>query len=131
MSKSIDSNKQFMIGNGILAFGVFIIVCLFMYLGFRYEKKGGPQSFPGQYTICVTPALEGDSLHIYINDSLLTARKFTDTTLKFQIGRFAEESLLMVVDPATEAITPFNLSQEGSKVTIDKRNGKIYIEETF
>ena len=129
MSKSIDSNKQFMIGNGILAFGVFIIVCLFMYLGFRYEKKGGPQAFPGQYTICMTSALAGDSLLVYLNDSLLTARQFDGTELKFQIGRFAEESLLMVVDGETEAITPFNLSQKGSIVTIDKRAGKIFIEE--
>lgn len=31
-NKSINSNKQFMIGNGILAFGVFFIVCLFFVL---------------------------------------------------------------------------------------------------
>ena len=39
MSKSIESNKQFMVGNGLLAFGVFFIVCLFLYLGFRSQKK--------------------------------------------------------------------------------------------
>ena len=38
-NKSINSNKQFMIGNGILAFGVFFIVCLFLYLGFRNQSK--------------------------------------------------------------------------------------------
>ena len=41
MSKSIDSNKQFMIGNGLLAFGVFFIVFLFLYLGFRSQRKEG------------------------------------------------------------------------------------------
>ena len=129
MSKSIDSNKQFMIGNGILAFGVFVIVCLFMYLGFRYEKKSGPEAFSGLYTVQITGNLAGDSLLIFINDSLLTGRTFDNSELKFQIRRFAEESLLMVVDGLTESITPFNLSPKGSLVTIDKRNGQIYIEE--
>ena len=39
MSKSIESNKQFMVGNGLLAFGVFFIVCLFLYLGFVSVRK--------------------------------------------------------------------------------------------
>lgn len=130
MSKSIDSNKQFMIGNGLLAFGVFSIVCLFFYLGFRYQKKDGPQVFEGQYTVQVAGQFAGDSLSIYINDSLLVNRRFDDTELKFQVQRFADESMLMVVDNRTEDITPFNLHPQGSLIRIEKRNGKVYIEET-
>ena len=37
-NKSINSNKQFMIGNGILAFGVFFIVCLFSLIPQHYYK---------------------------------------------------------------------------------------------
>ena len=51
MSKSINSNKQFMVGNGILAFGVFFIVCLFLYLGFRFQKKEGEKAFQDMYTV--------------------------------------------------------------------------------
>lgn len=129
MSKSIDSNKQFMVGNGILAFGVFFIVCLFLYMGFRSQKKDGQQAFEGQYTVHTTAQLAGDSLTIYINDSLLVSKTFSAAEEKLQVQRFAEESMLMVVDNRTEEITPFNLSPKGSLITIDKRNNKIYIEE--
>lgn len=57
MSKSIDSNKQFMIGNGLLAFGVFFIVFLFLYLGFRSQRKEGQaEAFSDKYILTSTTA---------------------------------------------------------------------------
>ena len=119
-----------MIGNGILAFGVFLIVCLFLYLGVRSQRKNnGEQSFEGIYTICVAGSFSGDSLSVYVNDSLLMNRKMSDAEVKLQINRFAEENMLMVVDNRTEEITPFNLSPKGSQVKVQKKNGKVFIEE--
>ena len=120
-----------MIGNGILAFGVFFIVCLFLYLSFRNQNKLTEQNrvFPGNYTIELTASFAGDSISVYINDSLLLNRTLDDSNLKFQIARFAEESMLMIVDNRTEKITPFNLNPEGSFTRIEKRNGKVFIEE--
>lgn len=131
-NKSINSNKQFMIGNGILAFGVFFIVCLFLYLGFRNQSKsdGKEKAFAGIYTVEITDSFTGDSLSVYINDSLLFHSSVGNTAVKFQVKRFAEESTLMVVDTRTDEITPFNLNSEGSQVTIEKKNGKIFIQET-
>ena len=130
-NKSINSNKQFMVGNGILAFGVFFIVCLFLYLGFRFQRKdGGKQVFEGIYTICVAGSFSGDSLSVYVNDSLLLNKTMTEAEVKLQINRFAEENMLMVVDNRTEEITPFNLNQKGSLVEIQKKNGKVFVEET-
>lgn len=131
MSKSINSNKQFMIGNGILAFGVIFIVCLFLYLGFRFQQKPGMQKmqFKDTYSIQIDSSFAGDSLNIYINDSLLMNRRFTDSTVKFQIGRFAENSVLMVVESETDEMVPYNLHEKGSQVSIAKKNGKIFIEE--
>ncbi len=129
--KSINSNKQFMIGNGILAFGVFFIVCLFLYLGFRGQSKDPQQKqvFEGFYAIEVAGSFSGDSLSVYINDSLLLDRTMDDSAFKFQVERFAEESMLMVVENRTDNVTPFNLNPEGSRVFISKRNGKVFIEE--
>lgn len=120
-----------MIGNGILAFGVFFIVCLFLYLGFRFQRKeGGKQVFEGIYTICIADSFSGDSLSVYINDSLLMNRTLTGAEVTLQINRFAEENMLMVVDNRTEEITPFNLNPKGSRVDIQKKNGKVFVEET-
>lgn len=131
-NKSINSNKQFMIGNGILAFGVFFIVCLFLYLGFRGQAKNNDkaQNFDDLYAIEITNSFTGDSLSVYINDSLLFNSTIGNTAIKFQIKRFAEESTLMVVDNHTDEMTPFNLSSKGSMVEIQKKNGKTFIQET-
>lgn len=130
--KSINSNKQFMIGNGILAFGVFFIVCLFLYLGFRGQNKqeAGKQVFENMYTISLSGNFAGDSISVYINDSLLMNKSMTGAEVKLQVGRFADESALMIVNNLTEEITPFNLNPKGSLVTVDKKNGKIFFEET-
>lgn len=130
--KSINSNKQFMIGNGILAFGVFFIVCLFLYLGFRGQDKqeAGKQVFKDMYTISLTKNFAGDSISVYINDSLLMNRTMPDAEIKLQVNRFADESALMIVDNRNEEITPFSLNVKGSLVTVDKKNGKIFFEET-
>lgn len=130
--KSINSNKQFMIGNGILAFGVFFIVCLFLYLGFRHQPKNNQkaQIWEGYYAVEITSSLEGDSLTVYLNDSLLLNKSIHETSVKFQVKRFAEESTLMIVDNHTDEVTPFNLNPEGSQIKVEKKNGRIFIQET-
>ena len=88
--KSINSNKQFMIGNGILAFGVFFVVCLFLYLAFRQQNKEHKGTYEGMYTIELTNSFAGDSIAVYINDSLLLNRTMPDGNVKLQVARFAE-----------------------------------------
>ena len=131
MSKSINSNKQFMIGNGILAFGVIFIVCLFLYLGFRFQRKPGmsQMQFKDTYCIQVDNSFAGDSLNIYINDSLLMCKRIADKVVKFQVGRFSENSVLMVVETERDEMVPYNLDANGSSIQISKKNGRIFIEE--
>ena len=127
MSKSIESNKQFMIGNGLLAFGVFFIVCLFLYLGFRSQKKVvQEQSFKDIYEITITKSFAEDSINVFINDSLILAHKMENADITLPINRFAEENVLMVVDCKTDIMTPFNMDKEGGKITVEKENGQIF-----
>lgn len=80
-NKSINSNKQFMIGNGILAFGVFFIVCLFLYLSFRTPQTADQSKTSADlYTIQVENSFAGDSISVYINDSLLLMYNGIDST---------------------------------------------------
>lgn len=127
MSKSIESNKQFMIGNGLLAFGVFFIICLFLYLGFRSQKKVvQEQSFKDIYEITITKSFAEDSINVFINDSLILAHKMGNADIILPINRFAEENVLMVVDCKTDIMTPFNMDKEGGKITVEKENGQIF-----
>ena len=54
------------------------------------------------------------------------ARTMGNADITFQVNRFAEENALMVVDAKTDIMTPFNLSKEGGKVTVEKKNGQIF-----
>ena len=127
---NLNINKQFMIGNGLLAFGVFLIVGIFIYLSFRYQRKDGKISYEGKYSIEISNDFAGDSIAIYINDSLLLDKVMPDETTKITINRFAESSALMIVDNKTDNTTPFNLNDKGSIIKITKQNGIIYMLET-
>lgn len=104
----------------------------FLYLGFRNQSKNNDKekTFAGIYTVEIADSFTGDSLSVYINDSLLFNSNIENATVKFQVKRFAEESTLMIVDNHTDEITPFNLNPEGSQITVEKKNGKIFIQET-
>lgn len=126
--KSINSNKQFMIGNGILAFGVFFIVCLFLYLGFRYQKKqrpeeGTPVASAEIYTICLEASMSGEDVAVYINDSLLLKRTLANEPTLLQVNKFGDENALLIVNNRTDEVTPFNLSAESEMVSVNKVNG--------
>lgn len=126
--KSINSNKQFMICNGILAFGVFFIVCLFLYLSFRYQKKQGPEegtpvASAEIYTICLESSMSGEDVAVYINDSLLLKRTLANEPTLLQVNKFGDENALLIVNNRTDEVTPFNLSAESEMVNVNKVNG--------
>ena len=102
-----------------------------MYLGFRNQSKSNnkEKTFAGIYTVEIADSFTGDSLSVYINDSLLFNSSIGNTAIKFQVKRFAEESTLMIVDSRTDEVTPFNLNPEGSQIAVEKKNGKIFIQE--
>ena len=128
---SLNTNKQFMIGNGMLAFGVFAVYYhFFSYMSFRFQRKADKvQTYEGVYNIELTNSFAGDSIAVYLNDSLLLDQTMPEANLKVEIKRFAEDNVLMVVDNKTDKTTPFNLNPEGSRVEVKKSGDVIYILE--
>lgn len=39
MAHRLNTNKQFMVGNGILAFAVIFVVVIFVYMSLRLQRK--------------------------------------------------------------------------------------------
>ena len=39
MAHRLNTNKQFMVGNGILAFAVIFVVVIFIYMSMRLQQK--------------------------------------------------------------------------------------------
>ena len=132
MSRKIyNPHKKFMVFNAVLFFAVLFITALFLYIAYTFKRDADrKKTYVGQYHIELNGDFVGKSLSVYVNDSLLMNRTMPDTFVTLDIQRFAEEHVLMVVDNATDAATPFNLSKEGSKVNVKKQGDEIVFEET-
>lgn len=126
MAHRLDTNKQFMVGNGILAFAVIFVVVIFVYMSMQLQqKKEGERNFLETYTITLTNGFVGDSLSLLINDSVLVNQKIAEEPFTIEVKRFAEQSALMIVDNATEQLSLFELSEKGGKYRFEKENGAV------
>lgn len=121
MAHRLNTNKQFMIGNGILAFAVIFIVVVFVYMSMRLQRnKEADRHFIETYTINLTKGFVGDSLSLFVNDSLVMDKQISKEPVTVEIGRFAEESALMIVDNITEQVSVFDLSEKGGNYRFEK-----------
>ena len=129
--KRHNPHKNFMVFNAVLFFAVLFITALFIYLAYTFKRDANKKiSYEGRYHIEISNDFSGESLSIYVNDSLLLNGTMPDTSVVFNINRLAEENALIIVDNATDIMTPFNLSKEGSMVMVQKQKGEIVLEET-
>ena len=114
MAHRLNTNKQFMVGNGILAFAVIFVVVIFVYMSMRLQReKQEERHFIETYTIHLTKGFTGDSLSLFINDCLIINRRITE-------GRFAEQNALMIVDNLTDELSTFDLSEKGGSYRFEK-----------
>ena len=129
--KRSNIHKNFMVLNGVLFIAVIAITVLFLYLAYTFKRDAErKRTYTGIYHIEVSTDFAGQSLSIYMNDSLLMNGIIPDTLVTLDIDRFAEEHVLMIVDNLTDATTPYNLNKEGSKMVVKKSEGEIIFEET-
>lgn len=122
-------NKQFLIGNAILAIGLIFIVCLFLYLSFRKGTADNHSRYTEKYELKLDASLLSDSISLYINDSLLISTTVKDS-MAIEIGRFSEQSMLSIENKLTGNTTNVNLPEKNSKVRITKE-GTTYLVNVF
>ena len=128
--KRSNPHKNFMVFNAVLFFAVLAITAIFLYLSFTLKRDAEKIiTYEGKYEIALSKDFAGQSLSIYVNDSLLLNQVMPDSVLHLCVDKFAEESVLMIVDNNTDNTTPFNLNPEGSKVTVKNTQGIISIIE--
>lgn len=121
MAHHLNTNKQFMIGNGILAFAIIFVVVIFIYMSFRLKRQLDAERYYNEvYTISLTKGFVGDSLSILINDSLIANKLITEEPFILEVTRFEEQSALMVVDNRTDMLSTFDLSEKGGTVSLVK-----------
>lgn len=126
MAHRLNTNKQFMIGNGILAFAVIFVVVIFVYMSLRLQRRADEErNYAEVYSITLTHGFAGDSTSIFINDSLLVNRTMTEEPFTIEVKRFAEQSALMIVNNATEKLSLFELSEKGGKYRFEKEGEEV------
>ena len=120
-----------MVFNAVLFIAVLVVCGIFLYMAFTFKRDANKKvTYEGRYHIEVSNDFAGQSLSVYVNDSLLWDQAMPDTLVTLDIDRFAEENALLIVDNATDTATPFNLDKKGSKVVVKKQEGEIVFEET-
>lgn len=121
----LKTNKQFMLGNGLLAFAVFIIVALFFYLSFREQGKKDERRYAESYAISLVRGFTGSDVQVLVNDSMLYNGTVQSEPLTFSITRFAENSSVIIVDNATEQMAVFEMSEQGGVYNFEWKDGEV------
>ena len=126
MTHRLNTNKQFMIGNGILAFAVIFVVVIFVYMSMRLQQqKSQERKFIDCYTFVLESGFAGDSLSLLINDSLIRCTRVAKEPLTIEVQRFAEQSALMLVDHATDGLSIIELNERGGTYTLRKEGNEV------
>ncbi len=121
MAHRLNTNKQFMIGNGILAFAVIAVVVVFVYMSLRAgASKQTERNYQETYNITLMKGFMGNPIEIHINDSLLFDGKVANEPFSLKVNRFAEESALLIVDKNTEIVSSFDLSSKGGDYKLER-----------
>ena len=121
MAHRLNTNKQFMVGNGILAFAVIFVVVIFIYMSMRLQRdKQEQRHFIETYSISLVKGFAGDSVSLYVNDSLILNKTISEEPYTAEVGRLAEQSALLVVDNKTVLVSTFDLSERGGTYQFEK-----------
>lgn len=121
MAHHLNTNKQFMLGNGLLAFAVIIVIVVFVYMGMRMQReKQAERHFVELYTISLGKGFAGKSISIFVNDSLFLNQQIIQEPTTITVERFAEQSALLIVDNVTETVSTFDLSEKSGTYCFEK-----------
>ena len=107
---------------------VLIVVVLFLFFSFKiYDKKQNPYG-NDRYEIVLGNSTLGKPLSIYLNDSLLFDGT-PQSAMTLSVGRFAQESSLLIVDGETDYVSTIELSEHSETVQIGRRKDGFFREK--
>lgn len=116
--RTARANNAFLLGSLIMIVLVIVVTVLFLFAAFKIYDKGEDR-YSERYDIVLDNSTLGSPLSIYMNDSLLF-KGTPQSTLTLSVGRFAQESSLLVVDGITDKVTTIELSQKSETVRLGK-----------
>ena len=125
--KSTRANNAFLLGSILMIVLVLVVTVLFLFMSFKlYDKKNAYKN--DRYEIVLGNSTLGSPLTVYMSDSLLF-NGTPQSSLTLSVGRFEEESSLLVVDGVTDKVTTIQLSEHSETVRIGKNKDGYYREQ--
>jgi len=126
--KTARANNAFLLGSLIMIVLVLVVVVLFLFLSFRIFDKKQDSFANDRYQIVLGTSTLNSPLTVYMNDSLIF-NGTPQSTLTLTVGRFAQESSLLIVDGFTDKVTTIGLSEHSETVRIAKKGSAFFREE--
>ncbi len=115
-----------MLGNGILAFAVIILVVIFVYVSMRFEgNQEQERKYTEVYRIQLMNGFRDHSYTLYLNDSILYNDRITNEPVVLTVTRFEQQSALLLVDNETEKVVTIELSERGGDINLVKEGESI------
>lgn len=125
--KTARANNAFLLGSLIMIVLVLVVVVLFLFLSFKlYDKKQNAYN-ADRYEIILSRSALGSPITIFMNDSLLF-QGTPQSVMTLSVGRFQEESSLLIVDGTTNKVTTIELSNHSETVRLGRREDKFFRE---
>ena len=115
-----------MIGNGLLAFAVLVVVALFVYVSLRFNRQAnGAEEYNAIYTITLQEGFLNSQTEIHLNDSIILNQQVSTEPFTFTIQQFAPEGALLFVNRQTDDLAIFNIKNNGGSYTFVREKGKV------
>ncbi len=130
MRHSLQSkfNRQFMIGNALLAFAIILVVAIFVYISLRAQNRKSQAEFRETYSLTLAKGFVRDSLSIAVNDSVLFEGLLTEEPKQFQIQKFEQTSSVLFVNLRTDKLSVFELNERGGDYIFEKQGDEIVLK---
>ncbi len=126
MVHRLNTNKQFMTGSFILGFGVIFIVVIFLYMSMRSDwDPSKPTTYLEEYEISLSNGFAGESFQVLMGDSIIFDGIVTEQPMVLKVGRFEENTTLMLVNNETEGISLINLGEKSGRFVLVNEDGTI------
>ncbi len=116
-----------MLGNGLLAFSVILIVVVFSYMSLKLSQdKKTKRTYAESFRIELAEGLQGENIAIHINDSIVF-KGIISHPLKLEIGKFADKSALAVENLNNGETLWYDLNDRGGRYKLNKQDGVVHI----
>ena len=123
MAHHLNTNKQFMVGNGILAFAVIFVVVIFIYMSLRLQRENqAERHYIETYTISLVKGFAGDSISLFVNDSLIANQVMQEEAFTVEVSFPTRRSSDL---NKTEIASVFDLSEKGGTYQFEKETDGI------